>query len=117
MFTRIVFALAGILGLGFLVPLYQQPGSFSYYGLLGAVAAWQMLLLMIAWRPVELRLAMIPAVLEKLLWVITLVVLYRRGVLKDVELATNTIPHGLLAVLFVVAYFRTSVRATQARPG
>jgi hypothetical protein len=117
MFTRVVFALAGILGLGSLVPLYQQAGSFTYYGLLGGVAAWQVLFLMIAWRPVELRLAMIPAVLEKLLWVVTLVVLYTRGVLNDVELATGTIPHGLLGVLFVVAYFRTSVRATQARPG
>jgi hypothetical protein len=117
MFTRVVFALAGLLGLGALVPLYQEPGSFTYYGLLGAVAAWQLLFLMIAWRPAELRLAMIPAVLEKLLWVITLVVLYRRGGLTDAELAGGTIPHGLLGVLFAVAYFRTSAVVTQAPPG
>lgn len=117
MFTRVVFALAGLLGFGALVPLYQEPGSPTYYGLLGAVAAWQVLFLMIAWRPAELRLAMIPAVLEKLLWVSTLVILYFRGGLTDVELAGGAIPHGLLGVLFAVAYFRTSVRVTQARAG
>jgi heme/copper-type cytochrome/quinol oxidase subunit 1 len=117
MFTRVVFALAGILGLGVLVVLYQEPGSYTYYGLLGGLAAWQILFLLIAWRPAELRLAMIPAVLEKLLWVITLVVLYGRGGLTAVQLAGGTIPNGLLGVLFVVAYFRTSLRVTQARSG
>ena len=33
MFTRVVFAVAAIIGLGSLVPLYQQPGSPAYYGL------------------------------------------------------------------------------------
>jgi hypothetical protein len=117
MFTRVVFALAGLLGLGALVPAYQETGSYTYYGLLGAYAAWQLLFLIIAWRPAELRLAMIPAVLEKLLWVITLVALYLRGGLTEIELAGSTIPQGLLGVLFTVAYFRTSLRATQARPG
>ena len=79
MFTRVVFALAGIIGLGSLVPLYQQPGSPAYYALVGTVAAWQVLFLMIAWRPAELRLAMIPAVLEKLFWVVTIIAIYMRG--------------------------------------
>jgi hypothetical protein len=116
MFTRVVFALAGIFGLGELVPLYQEAGSYTYYALLGAVAAWQILFLLIAWRPAELRLAMIPSVLAQLLWVVTLLVLYVRGGLSEVQLASGAIPHGLLAVLFVIAYFRTSLRATQARP-
>jgi heme/copper-type cytochrome/quinol oxidase subunit 1 len=117
MFTRVVFAAAGLIGLGVVVALYQEPGSYNYYALLGASAAWQILFLLIAWRPAELRLAMIPAVLEKALWVITLVVLYARGGLTAVQLAAGTIPNGLLGVLFVVAYFRTSLRVTQARQG
>ena len=64
---------------GSLFLLYQEPGSYTYYGLLGELPRWQFLFLMIAWRPAELRLAMIPAVLEELLWVITLVTLYLRG--------------------------------------
>ena len=114
MFTRVVFALAGLFGLGELIAFSQLPGSFTYYGLVATVAAWQILFFMIAWRPGELRIAMIPAVCEKLFWVVALVVLYTRGALTDKELAGNTIPHGLLGVLFVVAYFRTSKRMTQA---
>jgi hypothetical protein len=114
MFARVVFALAGLYGLGALVPLYQQAGTTLDYGLLGAVAAWQVMFLLIAWRPAELRLAMIPSVLEKLFWCITLGVLYARGSATSVELAGGTIPHGLLGVLFAVAYFRTSRRVIQA---
>ena len=116
MFARVVFALAGLLGLGALIPLYQQSGSYTYYGLIGTVAAWQIMFLLIAWRPVELRVAMIPAVLEKVFWCITLGVLYSRGSLTTAELAGGTIPHGLLGVLFAVAYFRTSRRVAQAPP-
>jgi hypothetical protein len=116
MFTRVVFALAGIIGLGSLVPLYQQSGSPAYYALVGTVAAWQVLFFMIAWRPAELRVAMIPAVLEKLFWVITIVAIYMRGGMSQTEVATGTIPHALLGVLFIVAYFRTTKRVTQAAP-
>jgi hypothetical protein len=116
MFTRVVFAVAGIIGLGSLVPLYQQPGSPAYYALVGTVAAWQVMFFMIAWRPAELRVAMIPSVLEKLFWVVTIVVIYMRGGMSQAELAGGTIPHGLLGVLFVVAYFRTTKRVTQAVP-
>jgi hypothetical protein len=114
MFTRVVFAVAGLYGLGELIALSQLPGSFTYYGLVATLAAWQILFLMIAWRPAELRVAMIAAVCEKLFWVVTLAVLHQRGALSDRELAGNTIPHALLGVLFVVAYFRTSRHVTQA---
>ena len=114
MFARVVFALAGLFGLGALIPLYQQDGSFTYYGLLGTVAAWQVMFLLVAWRPAELRVAMIPSVLEKVFWCVTLGVLYYRGSVTETQLASNAIPHGLLGVLFAVAYFRTSRRLTQA---
>lgn len=110
MFARVVFALAGLFGLGAMIPLYQQTGSPTYYALLGTVAAWQIMFLLIAWKPVELRPAMIPALLEKLFWCTTLFVLYSRGSVTSVDLASGTIPHGLLGVLFAIAYFRTSRR-------
>ena len=114
MFARVVFAIAGLFGLGQMIPLYQQAGSPTYYALLGTVGAWQILFLLIAWKPAELRPAMIPAVLEKVFWCVTLGVLYYRGSVTATQLASNGLPHGLLGVLFAVAYFRTSRRLTQA---
>jgi hypothetical protein len=106
-FTRVVFAVAGLFGCAALVPLYRADGNPMYYGLLGAVAAWQVLFLTIAWQPVKLRLAIIPAVLEKLLWVLTFAVLYGQGQITATDLLTATSVHGLLGVLFAIAYFRT----------
>ena len=111
MFARVVFVLGGLFGLGAMISLYyQQPAPPAYYALLGTVGAWQIMFLLIAWKPVELRPAMIPAVLEKLFWCTTLLVLYSRGSLTSADLAGGTIPHGLLGVLFAIAYFRTSRR-------
>ena len=116
MFARVVFALAALYGFGALIPLYQQADTALDYGPLGAVAAWQVMFLLIAWRPAELRVAMIPSVLEKAFWCITLALLWARGSATSAELAGAAIPQGLLGVLFTVAYFRTSRRVTQAPP-
>ncbi len=43
MFARVVFAIAGLVGLGAMIPLYQQNGSATYYALLGTDAAWQIM--------------------------------------------------------------------------
>ncbi len=114
MFARVVFAIGGLFGLGAMIPLYYQSGSASYYALLGTVGAWQIMFLLIAWKPSELRPAMIPAVLEKLFWCITLFVLYSRGSLSSTDLAIGATPNGLLGVLFALAYFRTSRRVPAA---
>lgn len=116
MFARVVFAIAGLFGLGAMIPLYQQGDSPTYYAMLGAVGAWQIMFLLIAWKPAELRPAMIPAVLEKVFWCITLFVLYSRGSLSSADLAVSATPHGLLGVLFALAYFRTSRRVPAAAP-
>jgi len=114
MFARVVFAIAGLFGLGQMIPLYQQAGSPTYYALLGTVGAWQIMFLLIAWKPAELRPAMVPAVLEKLFWCVTWFALYSRGSLSSTDLAVNVTPHGLLGVLFLLAYFRTSRRVPAA---
>ena len=116
MFARVVFAIGGLFGLGAMIPFYQQNGSPTYYALLGTVGAWQILFLLIAWKPSELRPAMIPAVLEKLFWCVTLLVLYSRGSLSSTDLAVLATPNGLLGVLFALAYFRTSRRLPAAPP-
>jgi hypothetical protein len=116
MFARVVFAIAGLFGLGAMIPLYQQAGSPTYFALLGTVGAWQIMFLLIAWKPAELRPAMVPAVLEKVFWCVTLFVLYSRGSLSSTDLAVSATPHGLLGVLFLLAYFRTSRRVPAAAP-
>jgi hypothetical protein len=116
MFASVVFAIGGLFGLGQMISWYQLDGSPTYYALLGTVGAWQILFLLIAWKPSELRPAMIPAVLEKLLWCVTLFVMYSRGSLSSTDLAVGATPNGLLGVLFALAYFRTSRRVPAAAP-
>ena len=106
-FARIVFAIAGALGLLAMVPMYLAEGSYRYYGSLGGLVAWQIAFFVIASEPRRFRTMMIPATLEKLLWVATLVITYFRGQLTTPELLGSTIPHGILGALFVAAFFMT----------
>ena len=62
----------------------------------------------IASDPKQYRPMMISALMEKLLWVLALIVLYLQGRLNSGEVAGATIPHGLLGALFVVAFFKTA---------
>jgi hypothetical protein len=114
MFARIVFAVAALIGLGTLIPLYQAEGTETYYALVGTIAAWQALFLLIAWQPRRFRLGMIPAFLEKLFWVSTFVVFYVRGTVTAIDLAGAIWLQGALAVLFVVAFYQTRGETARA---
>jgi len=111
-FARVVFIVAGILGLLAMVPMYRAEGSFRYYGSLGGLVASQFAFFVIASDPKRYRVMMVPAMLEKLLWVGTLIVFYFRGYLTSAELIGSTIPHGILGALFLVAFMRLRDRAT-----
>ena len=78
-FARVIFWIAGALGLAAIVPLYRAPGNATYYGLLATLIAWQCAFFVIDFSPVRFRPLMIPAVLEKVLWMITLSILYSKG--------------------------------------
>lgn len=71
-FARIVFSTAGALGILAMIPMYLAPGSYRYYGSLGGLVAWQFAFFVIATDPKRYRLIMIPALMEKLLWVLPL---------------------------------------------
>jgi hypothetical protein len=109
-FASIVFAIAGSLGLLAIVPMYMAPGTYRYYGVLGPLVAWQFVFFLIAVDPGRYRPIMVPAMLEKALWVLTLVVFYLRGTITTVEVLGSTIPHGLLGALFVAAFLLTAQR-------
>jgi hypothetical protein len=109
-FAKIVFWIAGGLGVLASVGLYVQPGSHAYYGLIAGVLSWQGVFFLIGWEPRRYRPMMIPAVLEKLIWVVTWAYFYWQGQVTAAESASNAIPHGLLGVLFVIAFFTTRKR-------
>ena len=109
-FARIVFWVAGAFGILALVPLYRAPGDAAYYGMLATLVAWQAAFLVIGWRPRQFRPLMIPAVLEKGLWMATLVILLTRGQATPREVLLNAATHGVLGVLFIVAFFTARPR-------
>jgi len=111
-FARWVFAVAGVYGLLVITPLYFMEGAIGwqnqpefYYGFVGLALVWQILFLFLARDPLRLRPIMIPAILEKLVYGIALIVLYCLG---RIELASVLVasPDWLFAILFLTAYLR-----------
>jgi hypothetical protein len=94
-FARIVFWVAGTFGLLALVPLYRAPGNATYYGLLATLVAWQAAFFVIGWRLRQFRPLMIPAVLERVLWMATLVVL-RQVTRTHVERSDSWLARSLI---------------------
>jgi len=116
-FAKIVFRLAGIWGLLVILPLYfsfdyistkdpppiTHPGFF--YGFIGVALAWQVAFLIIGSDPARYRPLIIPSLVEKLTYVIAVVILVSQARMRRGELAFAGID-SLLAVLFVIAYFK-----------
>jgi hypothetical protein len=121
-FAKIVFQLAGIWGLLVIAPLYfafdyigkkdppplTHPGFF--YGFIGVALAWQVAFLIIASDPVRYRPLILPSLIEKMSYVIAVVVLVSQARMRQGELAFAGID-SLLAVLFAIAYFKTPARS------
>jgi hypothetical protein len=118
-FARIVFFIAGAWGVVVLLPLYflhditgrayAPPVSYPhfFYGFLAVAMAWQCAFFVIASSPARYRLMMIPAVLEKLGYIVGTVMLYRLGRIGSDELST-AFPDLVLCILFVIAFVRTT---------
>ncbi len=121
-FAKIVFLVAGIWGVLILVPLYfmfdligqrdpptiTHPGFF--YGFVSLGLAWQIAFLFIARDPLRFRPLMIPSMVEKFGYGITVVVLVLQAKMhaSDLVFAATDL---LLGILFVVAYLRTPARS------
>ncbi len=116
-FARRLFLIAGIYGLVVLVPLYfladrlgaDSPPEIThrefYYGFLGVAIAWQVLFLILASDPRRFRPMIIPAVLEKLGYGITVIVMLTCGEISGGPAAGGLIDL-VLAVLFAYAFVR-----------
>lgn len=122
-FATRVFRYAGIYGLIVLLPQYlielgigpstslpiARPEHF--YGFIGVAATWQLVFLTIARDVRRFRPLMIPAILEKLVFGIPVLLLFTNGRVGADVLAFGTIDL-FLAILFVLAY-RSTHSATQ----
>jgi hypothetical protein len=124
--ARAVFIVAGIWGIAVLGPLYAlvdvsgrryaPPAEYPhfFYGFIGVALAWQIAFLLIGSNPSRFRPLMIPAVIEKLGFVVTTLVLYRRERIPWQD-AQAAIPDLLLCVLFVAAFVTTGRTSTDVR--
>jgi len=120
-FAKLVFWIAGVWGILVLTPLYFLFDSIGrmtpplithpefFYGFAGVGLVWQIAFLMIGSDPARFRPMMIAAVLEKLSYVLALVVLYSQNKISGAQ-ALPAIPDGLLGVLFTIAFFRMRAR-------
>jgi hypothetical protein len=121
-FAKILFYIAGIWGILVITPLFfifdkiglQDPPPIThplfFYGFAGVAFAWQFVFLVIASNPVRFRPLMLVGILEKLGYFVPAVILYsqHRVHIADVYLSCGD---ALLAVLFLLAYFKTPARS------
>ena len=117
-FAKIVFWIAGIWGVLVLAPLYfmfdligrQDPPAIThpafYYGFVSVGLAFQVAFIVIARDPVRLRPMMIPSVIEKFGYGITLLVLFLQNRLHPQDLALGGVD-VLFGIFFLGAFFKT----------
>ena len=122
-FSRIVFLLAGIYGIGVLAPGFfsenvtsrMMPPAIThpefYYGFFGVGLAWQVAFLIIATDPARFRPIIPAAILEKLIYFVSCFVLYLAGRVPRLVMAGATIDL-LLGTLFTIAYVRLKAGQT-----
>jgi hypothetical protein len=128
-FARIVFLVAGIWGVVVLAPLYwlvdltghryAPPADYPqfFYGFLSVALAWQIAFLVIGSNPVRLRLLMVPAIIEKLGFVLTVVVLHGQARISSTDTMV-IVPDLLLGILFVIALTKThAIEQPRSRMG
>jgi hypothetical protein len=130
-FARTVFIVAGVWGIAVLGPLYglvdatgrryAPPTDYPhfFYGFIGVALAWQIAFLMIGSNPARFRPLMVPAIVEKLGFVVTTLILFGAARIpwRDAQAA---IPDLVLCFLFVAAFVNTGrvmVGATRAPAG
>ena len=117
-FAKIVFTVAGVWGIAVLTPfffLFDYIGRHSpppithpdfYFGFITVGLAWQVAFLVIGRDPIRFRPLMIPAIIEKLGYVFSLVVLYTQGRLEASQIGP-VYPDLALGLLFVASFVKT----------
>jgi hypothetical protein len=121
-FAKIVFIVAGILGILQLLPLYflfdfvgrNTPPAINhpefYFGFAGVALAWQFVFLLIGNNPYRYRVMMLPSILEKASYVLALLVLSTQHRIA-VSTALPATSDLILGLLFIAAYIKTKAGA------
>jgi hypothetical protein len=127
-FAKIVFWIAAVWGILVLTPLYflydtigrQDPPPIThpgfYYGFVGCALAWQLAFVVIARDPVRCRPMMILSVFEKFSFAASQTVLFLQHRLHPTDWFLGGVD-GLLGVLFLVAFVRTTAKAGAVQAG
>jgi hypothetical protein len=123
-FARIVFIAGGVWGIAALAPFYwlvdisgrhyAAPRDYPqfFWGFFSVALAWQCAFLLIGSNPVRFRPLMLPAIVEKFGFIVTLAVLLGRGRIPSVD-AAAAIPDAVVGLLFIAAFAATK---SEARP-
>jgi hypothetical protein len=116
-FAKVVFWIAGIWGVVLLTPLYfmfdligrQDPPPIThpqfFYAFVSVAMVWQFAFFVIATDPARFRPMILMSVLEKLSYVLTVGVLYLRGLTTPAR-SVAAFPDAVLGILFVWAYIK-----------
>jgi hypothetical protein len=116
--ARIIFIGAGIWGITVLTTFYWlvditgrhygAPTEYPefFYGFIAVALTWQIAFLLIGTNPARFRPLMIPAMIEKFGYVLTLTVLFALGRISSLDFQP-AIPDGLIGLLFVLAFVKT----------
>jgi len=126
-FARIVFWIAANWGFLIITPLYfmfsligeKDPPPIThpafFYGFVGVALAWQIAFIFIARDPIRFRPMMIPAILEKLVYSIPVIilVLQKRTNPTDLMFSASDLTLG---ALFLAAYLRAPRSVLQSSP-
>lgn len=118
-FAKVVFTAAGLWGIVVLTPLYflvdvtgrqyAPPAAYPqfFYGFLLVTMGWQIAFLIIGSDPARFRPLMIPSIVEKLGYVVTVAVLYGQARISAADVMA-AVPDLLLGILFIAACAKTT---------
>jgi hypothetical protein len=116
-FAKWVFLIAGIYGILVVAPQYFSESRIArdfppaithpeyFYGFVDVTLAWQIAFLVIASNPSRFRLMMLPAIFEKLSYVITILLLYSLQRVAALAMGFAAIDL-ILGILFLLAFLR-----------
>ena len=113
-FSKWIFLGAGVYGLLVTLPLYNEAGTAQmfppavnhpeyYYGFVSTVIVWQVAFIFISRDPLKHRPLIIPAIVEKMLYVVSIVALAFQGRVAGAIIGFAAMDF-ILGALFAISY-------------